>query len=138
MQAILNQIIDCQMNELGFHDDSYGLMKAAGTLLATSCEGSLSDMTKHLNDAGKFFHVSVTESELSVFLQHAARKRARGETFKTLLDVMDICSEEVFPHIHSFLKALITLPMTSCTVERVFSSVKRIKTAKGAQCSPLA
>ena len=70
------------MNELGFHDDSYGLMKAAGTLLATSCEGSLSDMTKHLNDAGKFFHVSVTESELSVFLQHAARREQEEKLLK--------------------------------------------------------
>ncbi|KAF3850490.1 hypothetical protein F7725_012262 [Dissostichus mawsoni] len=72
-------------------------------------------MTHKLNDAGKRFNISMTESELSVFLQHVERKRARGG--------------EVFPCVNGFLNALITLPMTSCTAERVFSSVKRIKTA---------
>lgn len=55
------------------------------------------------------------ELKLSVFLQHSKRIIERGETFKTLKNVMDICSEGV--------------SMTSCTVECVFSSFKRIKTA---------
>ncbi|RXN27181.1 zinc finger MYM-type 1-like protein [Labeo rohita] len=125
LQALLNILIDCQLNELGarFHTDSYGLMNSAATLLSPACDRSLTEMTNSLNVAGKLFHINVTESELSVFLQHTKRKKERGETFKTLIDVLDVCSEEVFPHIHCFLKALITLPMTSCTVERVFSSV---------------
>ena len=72
LQAILNQLIDCHLNELSasFHNDSYGLMKSAATLLATSGDSSLTNMTKSLNDAGKLFNISVTQSELSVFLKH--------------------------------------------------------------------
>lgn len=87
LRAILNQILDCQLNELSarFHGDSYELMKSVATLLATACDSNLTEMTKCLNDAGRRFDISVTESELSVFLQHVARKRARGETFLKLL-----------------------------------------------------
>ncbi|KAF0040308.1 hypothetical protein F2P81_006206 [Scophthalmus maximus] len=81
-----------------FHNDAYGPMKSAATLQATSCD-CLTNMTRSLNDAGKLFHISVTESELSLVLQRAAIKRARRERFKSLNDVMD--NEEVFPLIAS-------------------------------------
>ncbi|KAI9525244.1 hypothetical protein NQZ68_009924 [Dissostichus eleginoides] len=117
LRAILNQLIDCQLNELSarFHNDVYGLMTSTATLLAPSSDSSLTEMTQKLNDAGKRFNISMTELELSLFLQHVARKRARGETFKTLLNLLDICSGEVFPRVNGFLNTLITLPMTSCT-----------------------
>lgn len=104
MTMILNQLIDCLLNELSarFHNDS-------------------TDMPESLNDAGKLFHISLTELELSVFLQHAVRKRA----FKSLTDVMD--NEDVFSHVHFSLKAAIFLLMTSC-IKCVFN-VWRVKTA---------
>ncbi len=127
LRATLNQL--CQLNELRamFSSDTYSLMKSAATLLAPTFSGdsSMTDMTKNLNDVAKFFQISGPESELTVFLKQIARKRAKMRLSKRFL----ICwTYEVFPHINSILKALITLPMTSCTVERVFSSVNRIKT----------
>ncbi|XDV11447.1 hypothetical protein PO909_000385 [Leuciscus waleckii] len=131
LRNISNTLIDCQLNELNtrFHSDTYGLMASAAILMSPSLDDTtLATIAKSLNDSGKRFHVTISESELEVFVQLIERKKKRGEHLKSLVEVMDICNEDVFPNIHAFLKALITLPMTSCTVERVFSSVNRIKT----------
>lgn len=48
LNDILNELIDCQLNELSarFHNDSYGLVKSETTLLASSCDTSLTGMTE--------------------------------------------------------------------------------------------
>ena len=46
----------------------------------------------------------------------------------TLIDVYDVTQKDIFPNMHKLLHILITIPQTSVTVERMFSSVKRIKT----------
>lgn len=90
---------------------------------------NVEDFTKSLNDVTKIFGITFTGAELSVFIQHINRKFARGETFPSIVEVFDCCNEDIFPNVQFFLKALITLPMTTCSVERLFSSVNRIKTA---------
>ena len=42
-------------------------------------------------------------------------------------EVLDRCPSDIFPNVSALLQAIITLPMTSCTVERVFSTENRIK-----------
>ncbi|GAA6084837.1 zinc finger MYM-type protein 1-like [Tachysurus ichikawai] len=133
LRNISNALIDCQLNELNtrFHSDTYGLMASAAILMSPTLDTNdttVATIANSLNDAGKRFHIAISESELAVFVQLIERKKKRGERLKSLVEVMDICNEDVFPNIHASLKALITLPMTSCTVERVFSSVNRIKT----------
>ena len=61
---------------------------------------------------------------------HLDIKEGRGDTFDTLDKVLDVCPVSAFPSVHYFLKALITLPMTTCNVERLFSSVKIVKSAR--------
>ncbi|XP_022162591.1 52 kDa repressor of the inhibitor of the protein kinase-like [Myzus persicae] len=47
---------------------------------------------------------------------------------KSALDVFSECDHMIFPHIHKLLKNLITLPVTTATGERSFSTLKRLKT----------
>lgn len=47
---------------------------------------------------------------------------------KSALDVFSECDQMIFPHIHKLLKILITLPVTTATGERSFSTLKRLKT----------
>ena len=47
---------------------------------------------------------------------------------KSALDVFSECDHMIFPHIHKLLKILITLPVTTATCERSFSTLKRLKT----------
>lgn len=43
------------------------------------------------------------------------------------LHALDICNKEFYPNIHMLLKIFCTLPVSTATPERSFSSLKRIK-----------
>ena len=43
------------------------------------------------------------------------------------MEVLDSCNKDVFPRINSLIHVLATLPVTSCSVERLFSVVNRVK-----------
>lgn len=43
------------------------------------------------------------------------------------LHALDICDKEFYPNIHMLLKIFCTLPVSTATPERSFSSLKRIK-----------
>lgn len=51
-----------------------------------------------------------------------------GSIAKSALDVLGECDVMIFPHMHKLLKMLITLPVTTATGQRSFSSLKRLKT----------
>ena len=103
-------------------------MTSACALLTTP-RADATEMVQTLNVSGSVFGAIVGESELASFLTHLAIKERKGANIDTLLKVLDVCPYSVFGSVHSFLKALITLPLTTCSVERLFSSVQRVKTA---------
>lgn len=47
---------------------------------------------------------------------------------RTFIDALQFCDEVMFPNVYSFLKIGSSLPVTVSSVERSFSSLKRIKT----------
>lgn len=47
---------------------------------------------------------------------------------RTFIDALRFCDELMFPNVHSLLKIGSSLPVTVSSVERSFSSLKRIKT----------
>jgi len=47
---------------------------------------------------------------------------------KSALDVFSECDIIIFPHIHNLLNILITLPVTTATGERSFSTLKHLET----------
>lgn len=45
-----------------------------------------------------------------------------------IMDILDACDKEFYPNIHFLLKILATIPVSTTTVERSFSTLKRLKT----------
>ena len=65
--------------------------------------------------------------EASHFRQVTCTKLKLKEA--TLMDYLDICDKGVFTKVHEFLTCLIICPVTSVSVERLFSTMKRVHTA---------
>ena len=63
---------------------------------------------------------------MKVFRSFIARQDE--SQLETLIDVLDIIDKDIFPDVYNLYQILVTIPQTSCKVERMFSSVKRIKT----------
>uniref|UniRef100_A0A8C1TUJ4 HAT C-terminal dimerisation domain-containing protein n=1 Tax=Cyprinus carpio TaxID=7962 RepID=A0A8C1TUJ4_CYPCA len=74
------------------------------------------------------FHILVEDPELTVFIEQLCRKIANSLEFPSLMEVLDICAPDIFPNLNKLFQVVITLPMTSCSVERLFSTAGRIKT----------
>lgn len=63
-------------------------------------------------------------SELEFYRLHCENKKI---TSCSALELLDHCDDEVFPIVTTLLKILVTLPISSCSAERSFSSLRRIK-----------
>ena len=46
----------------------------------------------------------------------------------TVTSALDICDRDIFPNIHVLLRIAATLPVTTCTCERSFSTLRRLNT----------
>lgn len=47
---------------------------------------------------------------------------------KTVIQFLQFCDEDLFPNIYKLIKILCILPVTTCTSERSFSSLRNLKT----------
>lgn len=47
---------------------------------------------------------------------------------KTAVEALHLCNPNIYPNVYFILKILCTLPVSTSTPERMFSSLKRIKT----------
>ena len=54
--------------------------------------------------------------------------KTRESQLNTLIDLLDVIDKDIFPDVYNLYQILVAIPQTSCKVERMFSSVKRIKT----------
>jgi len=61
--------------------------------------------------------------EFTIWHQQVKNKNPKNAT-----EAFINCNEEIFPTVHRLLKILITLPVTTATSERSFSSLRRLKT----------
>lgn len=126
LHSLWINILDRHLMELNsrFQNNSYGIMKAAASLLPTS--NAFAQM-EELRAASAHYGLAIGDPELSVFKQQLERKVSAGYSCPSLIEVLDVCPKEIFPNINGLLQILITLPITSCTVERLFSTVNRVK-----------
>ncbi|CAL9692726.1 unnamed protein product [Knipowitschia caucasica] len=128
LRRLWNDTLDRQITELNirFKPDTYGFMKAtAACLPRTDTFGDI----ETIHPVCTHFSIHLNGAEHTVFVQHIQRKmNETGDKFPTLIEVLDSCPRDIFP-MNSLLRALLTLPMTTCTVERLFSTVNRIKTS---------
>ncbi|CAM4658841.1 unnamed protein product [Leuciscus chuanchicus] len=124
LRHIWNDILDRQLTELDnrFQEDQYGIMRAAATFLPQSKTFAEKDSLRAPCD---HFHISVEDAELTVFIEQLRRKVANSLEFPSLMEVLDICAPDIFPNLHKLLQVIITLPMTSCSVERLFSTAAK-------------
>ena len=99
-------------------------MKAAASLLPASDEFCQLDI---LRAPSRNYGLGLEDPELTVFGQLIKRKVDGGHEFPSIIEVLDSCDKDVFPNMNCLLRILISLPITSCSVERLFSVVNRIK-----------
>lgn len=108
-----------------FKQDTYGIMQASASFLPRSATFGMKDLLKAPCD---LYGLAIGDAEFTVFTSHIRGKIDRGQNFPSLIEVLDSCPEDIFPNINCLLRAIITLPLTSCSVERLFSATNRIKT----------
>ena len=82
---------------------------------------------------GKFYRNDLTKSpeglkpELTLWFRKLSRLDA-VERFTDALNSIKECSPDAFPNIFTLLCILLTLPVSTCTGERSFSTLRRLKT----------
>ena len=125
LTTVLRQNVGEILAELDarFGTDQLSIMKAASCSLPHS--PNFLDK-QELNKFLQLYSLDIKECETEVFRSFIAKHDTTK--FETLVDVLDIIDKDIFPSIHSLYQLLITIPQTSCKVERMFSCVKRIKT----------
>lgn len=69
----------------------------------------------------------IIKSEIKMWHQHL-NNCMEIKNKRQALDSLKICSEHAYPNVHKLLKIFCTLPVSTATPERTFSSLKRIKT----------
>lgn len=76
---------------------------------------------------GRFLQENNNKSELSLW-QTKWRKTCEKNLPNSAMEALGECNKEIFPNVHILLKILVTLPVTTCSSERSFSTMKRLKT----------
>ncbi len=138
LRHLWNEVLDRQIREMNshFHDDTNGFMSTAVACLPGS--NTFGDRDS-LTVASKHYNIDIGDAELTVFIQQLKRKADAGQGLPSLMEVLDNSPEDIFPNINKMIRALITLPMTSCSVKRLFSTtncIKNMSTVLDAYCSP--
>lgn len=54
-------------------------------------------------------------------------KLASNCDFKNSIEALQICNKDIYPNIYFLFKILVTLPVSTTTPERSFSTLKRLK-----------
>ena len=125
LTAQLHQVLGQISSEIRhrFADDQIGIMSTAACCLPFA-ENFVCSQT--ILKFANLFSLQVKEAELDVFKAFVLRQNT--SEMKSLNDVLGVIDRDIFPFVYSVYLILVTIPQTSCTVERLFSSVKRIKT----------
>ncbi|XP_022168857.1 52 kDa repressor of the inhibitor of the protein kinase-like [Myzus persicae] len=83
-----------------------------------------------MNDCVQFYSRILTEptvfkAEFSIWKSKWLKEESRPNT---AIEGLDNCNILLFPNIWKLLQVLATIPMSTATPERTFSSLKRLKT----------
>ncbi|XP_029348369.1 52 kDa repressor of the inhibitor of the protein kinase-like [Acyrthosiphon pisum] len=69
--------------------------------------------------------VSTATAEFKLWKTKLSRTHS---VLKTSIDALALCDKKIFPNVHYLLKILCTLPVSTASPERTFSTLKRLKT----------
>ncbi|MGH0120104.1 UNVERIFIED_CONTAM: hypothetical protein FKN15_062794 [Acipenser sinensis] len=128
LRHLFNEILDRQISELNsrFQEYVHGMMKASADCWPTS---ETFGQRESLQPTCSLYGINVEDAEFTVFVQQLNLKVVEGKSYPSLIKVFDNCNLDIFPNVNVLLRAQITLPMTTCSVEKFFSTTNRIKTA---------
>ncbi len=120
LRQIWNIVLDAQISEMNnrFQENTYSIMKTSATCLPGS---TLFGRRELLEPTCRLYGLAVEDAEFTVFIQHFNRKmQTEKQRYPTLVEVLDSCPMDIFSNINALLRVMVTLPMTTCTVERLF------------------
>ncbi len=127
LRQIWNIVLDAQISEMNnrFQENTYSIMKTSATCLPGS---TLFGRRELLEPTCRLYGLAVEDAEFTVFIQHFNRKmQTEKQRYPTLVEVLDSCPMDIFSNINALLRVMATLPMTTCTVERLFSNKDMLK-----------
>ncbi|XP_026428813.1 uncharacterized protein LOC113324736 [Papaver somniferum] len=137
---IFNATIDCQLLEVDcrFPEDTIELLILSSCLdprdsFKSFNVDSLCDLSK------KFYPLDLSPQQVYILrneLQHYGHDVVRDLNFKNLSSVSELCRKlvstkkaEAYPMIDRLIRIVLTLPVSTATAERYFSTMKLVKTA---------
>lgn len=90
---------------------------------------SVEDLKVRLKDCITFYRLKNLDSEIDLWHKIWADKKLSKEELKDL-ELCDLVKETkpFFPHIKRALNIALAQPCTTCTIERSFSTLRRVKT----------
>ena len=93
--------------------------------------GPTPQQIKSIQVLGRFYENDLTKSseepELILWYRKLSRLNAAERPIDALNSIKE-CSSDAFPNIFTLMTILLTLPVTTCTSERSFSTLRRLKT----------
>ncbi|ESN90120.1 hypothetical protein HELRODRAFT_182816 [Helobdella robusta] len=72
--------------------------------------------------------LQATDTDLAKACLHVWKASFTSTKPKSALECLDLCDKILYPNIYTLLHILATLPVSTATPERTFSSLKRPKT----------
>lgn len=97
-----------------------------GALIPEVCVSLPSTALQPLLDAyGKFIDKNKVNTEYEIWQQ---TWKSSDDKPKSIITALEKCEKKIFPNIHTLLRICATLPITTASGERSFSTLKRLKT----------
>lgn len=102
LRHIWNDFLDRQLTEMDnhFQEDQYGILRAAATFLPQS--KTFAQKKPLLTPCGHYY-ISAVDAELKMFIEQLCQKVASGLEFPSLMEVLDICTPDIFPKLSKLL-----------------------------------
>ncbi|CAI6348721.1 unnamed protein product [Macrosiphum euphorbiae] len=101
-------------------------------LIQWSETNSSSIIVKYIKDKYPFFQEvnnDLLNSELELWIQKWKKSELKGDILpKNVFDTLDACCGIIFPTIKSLISILASLPISTASAERSFSTLRRLKT----------
>lgn len=107
------------------------LLKKLSCLLPSDSKQINNCMDEFLNLA-KYYEADLEDTssfalQAEFKLWNEAIKKCIGEMPKNAIDALNRCNEHLYPNVFALLKIFATLPVSTSSAERSFSTLKRIK-----------
>lgn len=125
--SIFNEFLDSTIMHL---KDRFSKHKAVMSSLNILISPD-NDVEEKLKKLQGTYPADISESPASLIAEYQLWRRKlitlTQQNNLTAIEALQECNEDIFPNIFKLLKILVTLPVTTCTAERSFSTLKYLK-----------